>query len=448
MAIPANSNWEQFRDLVNLIDIHRIMSMIERLGSMSDSPGNGVTRLAYSPLYIEAKNLLADAMVDAGLDVAVSPIGNTFGRLTLKNRQQPVILVGSHIDLVVHAGQFDGIVGVVCALEVLRVLYKIRDKLVYPIEMVDFVMEESSRFGADYGFGSYVMAGGTVETKALLLQDSQEITLADAIQEVKQLTYYPKRTDNTQRSNLERALCYIEESRRPPKEIKAYVELHIEQGQELEELGIPIGVVTGAATPTRLQIELIGQQNHSGTTPMHKRKNALCAAAEVVLAVDELCNREAENETVGAITKLVVEPNVVNIVPGRTVLSLDLRGTSEESKQRVLKELYRVIDGNCSRRGIESNIRILVDETPIKFSQTIVSTIEAACKTLNIPSRRMPSHAGHDACHITKLVDEVGMIFVPSKDGISHSPSEWTGAEDIRQGTQVLLLTLLQLAME
>ena len=292
------------------------------------------------------------------------------------------------------------------------------------------------------------MASGAVETGTLLLQDSQGITLADAIQEIKQLTYYPERTDDALRSNLERALSCIEESRLRSEEIKAYVELHIEQGQELEELGIPIGVVTGAAAPTRLQIELIGQQNHSGTTPMRKRKNALCAAAEVVLTVDELCNREAENETVGAITRLVVEPNVVNIVPGRTVLSLDLRGTNEESKQRVLKELYRGIDDVCFRRGIKSNIHVLVDETPIKFSQTIVSTIEEACKTLAIPSRQMPSRAGHDACHMTKLVDEVGMIFVPSKDGISHNPSEWTDAEDIHRGAQVLLLTLLQLAME
>ena len=152
MTTSVNSSWKQYKDLARLIDIHRIMNMIERLGSMNDLPGNGVTRLAYSPLYIEAKNVLADAMVDAGLDVTVSPIGNTFGRLSVKSRQQPAILVGSHIDLVIHAGRFDGIVGVVCALEVLRVLYEIKDMLVYPIEMVDFVMEESSRFGADYGF--------------------------------------------------------------------------------------------------------------------------------------------------------------------------------------------------------------------------------------------------------------------------------------------------------
>lgn len=446
--MPTNSNWEQYKDLVSLIDIHRIISTIEQLGAITDTPGNGVTRLAYSPLYVEAKNVLADLMADAGLEVTVSPIGNTFGRLAPEDCQSPVILTGSHIDTVVYGGQFDGVVGVACAIEVLRALRQIKDELLYPLEVVDFAMEESARFGSVYGFGSYVMTGGVVDKKILLLQDSQGITLADAVQEVSMHAYRSSFTDDHHLTNVERALSYIEQSRRKPEEIKAYVELHVEQGQELEECGIPVGIVTGAATPTRFLIELIGQQNHSGTTPMHKRKNALCAAAEVVLAVDELCNQEAGNETVGAITRLVVEPNVVNVVPGRSVLSLDLRGTSRESKQRVAKALYQGIDSICSKRGIEANIQVLVDEPPIMFSPSVAKTIEVSCMKLGISSRRMPSRAGHDACHLTKLVEEVGMIFVPSKGGISHNPAEWTDGEDIYRGAQVLLYTLLQLAMK
>jgi hydantoinase/carbamoylase family amidase len=440
--------WTRYTDLVNMIDKDRLMSTIELFGSMSDTPGNGVTRLAYSPLYIKAKNVLADLMVDSGLEVTVSPIGNTFGRLAPDHCQNPSVLAGSHIDSVVHGGQFDGVVGIACALEVLCVLQQIRNHLIYPIEIVDFAMEESSRFGAPYGFGSYIMAGGDVDRKTLLLQDSERLTLADAIQGVKELSYHHGHIDDDHITCLEKAISYVERSRRPSREIKAYVELHVEQGQELEEYSVPIGVVTRAAAPTRLLIELIGQQNHSGTTPMHKRKNALCAAAEVVLAVDEFCQQAAENETVGAITKLIVEPNVVNVIPGRTLLTLDLRGTNQESKQQVVQSLRFEIDRICSKRGIHTDIQVLVDEKPIIFSEAIGNAIETSCLTLNIPSRRMPSRAGHDACHVANFVKEVGMIFVPSKDGISHSPLEWTNPEDIYRGAQVLLLTLLQLAIE
>ncbi len=235
MTASEHNTWVQYMDLVNLIDKDRIMSAIERFGSLSDLPGNGVTRLAYSPLYIEAKKILADMMVGAGLEVSVSPIGNTFGRLEPDHCQNPAVLTGSHIDSVVNGGRFDGVVGVVCALEVLRILQRIRDALTYPIEMVDFAMEESSRFGAPYGFGSYVMAGGIVDKKILLLQDSEGVMLADAIQAANELTYFPRNVDGNHTTNLDKALNAIEESRRQSQEIKAYVELHVEQGQELEE---------------------------------------------------------------------------------------------------------------------------------------------------------------------------------------------------------------------
>src|SRR5207248_3313990 len=152
-----HNTWARHTQLVSLIDKGRIMDTIERFGTMTASPGNGVTRLAYSPLDIEAKNILADMMVESGLEVRVSPIGNTFARLAPDHCDNPVVLTGSHIDSVVHGGRFDGVIGVVCALEVLRVLQQIRNDLTYPIEMVDFAMEESSRFGATYGFGSYGM---------------------------------------------------------------------------------------------------------------------------------------------------------------------------------------------------------------------------------------------------------------------------------------------------
>jgi hydantoinase/carbamoylase family amidase len=285
-----------------------------------------------------------------------------------------------------------------------------------------------------------------VDEKMLLLQDSEGITLLDAMQEIEKLSFYPKQTHDME--HKERVTWCIQNSRRYAEDIKAYVELHVEQGQDLEEYGIPVGVVTGAATPTRVLIDLLGQQNHSGTTPMHKRKNALCAASEVILAVDDLCHQEAENETVGAITKLIVEPNSVNVIPGRCTITLDLRSTSQESKQRVVKLLRQEIDTICIKRGVVAIVKVLVDETPIGFSQSIIGAVEKSCKILEIPYRLMPSRAGHDACHMTRLIKEVGMIFVPSKDGISHSPLEWTDAQDIHYGAKVLLCTLLQLAME
>src|SRR5258708_16869526 len=257
MTIAHTERWRQFVHLVDSIDLQHIMDTIDEFAGVSITAADteGVTRLAYSDLDIKARNRIITLMGDAGLNVRVAPIGNIFGKLTSRCPDKPVILVGSHSDSVVNGGRYDGVMGLICAIEATRVLHNIKDELTYPIEVVDFAMEESSRFGGDYGFGSHVMVGEVIQENRLLRTDKNGVTLAAALQNIKRLNNYP-RLDDSPSEILAAGFDLIARSQRSPEEIKVYLEMHIEQSVTLEEQGVPIGAVTGAATPTRWELIL------------------------------------------------------------------------------------------------------------------------------------------------------------------------------------------------
>ncbi len=437
----------KYTQLADLIDKERIANSLEHLANISDPAfgSTGVTRLAYSDTDIKGKNYIADLMTEAGLEVRVSPIGNTFGRLNGPKCDRSLVLTGSHTDSVINGGRFDGIVGVICAIEALRVLQQVKDDLIHPLEVIDFTMEESARFSLGL-FGGKVFMGEVRGENSLLLKDDKGISLAEALQNVETLKHFKKDTKSSFDAPMKRALRVVEESAADIKTIHAYVELHVEQAGFLEEAKIPIGIVSGAAMPTRWAIEIIGEQAHSGTTPMERRKGALVPASEFVLQVDKICKEEAAHGTVGAITKISVEPNAMNTVPGKCSMFLDLRSTNKESKDRVKNLLLKKLDEICTKYGVTLSRKVISEDDPKTFSPNIMAISQKACESLGVQCMVMPSRAGHDACTVSNHIKEVGMIFIPSKGGVSHHHEEWTDINDIVLGTKILLLTLLELA--
>jgi hydantoinase/carbamoylase family amidase len=431
--------------LIENIQLERIMDRLERLARIGGAE-HGITRLAFTEEDKQARTLVIEWMREAGLDVNVSAIGNIVGRLDGRRRDAPVVMAGSHIDTVVKAGKFDGTLGVVAAVEAAQLLHDSGILSHNPLEVVCFVMEESSRFKVGYAFGSKVMTGQPMSDEVLLARDRNGKTLAGAVYEMRSKEVGSTKEAKTQREVVETVKSYVAASKYPTHRIKAFVELHIEQGPLLYTTQKPIGAVTAIAAPTRLGVTFVGEQNHSGSTPMALRKDALVASAEAILAVEKIC-RSTEN-VVGTVGVMEVEPNVINAIPGKVHLAIDIRSVAAEAKKEIVISIHEEVRRIADNRSLSYSIDLIEDETPQLLSETIVTLIEESCLHLGIESYRQASGAGHDAAQMAKVVKDVGMIFVPSKNGISHDPREWTDPEDIRRGAQVLLLTLLQLIME
>jgi hydantoinase/carbamoylase family amidase len=434
----------KYEKLVRLVDKERISRALEELAKISDPAygATGVTRMTLTDHDLQGKDFVAQLMQEAELDIRVSEIGNTFGRLAGPRCDTKTVMTGSHTDSVVNGGHFDGIVGVVCGIEALRILNEVKDELLHPLEVIDFTGEESARFGLSV-FGSKVFMGELKE-ESLQLRDNDGISLAQALHRVQQMKHYA----GTKSRNWtdENAKAAVLNSRGESKDIRAYIELHVEQAGFLEENSKPIGIVSGAAMPTRWAIDIVGEQAHSGTTPMERRKNALVGASEFLLLVDKICKEESHHGTVGAVTKLTVEPNVMNTVPGHCSLFLDVRSTSKASKDRTTALLLTKLEEICKQHGLYYSYKVIGHDDPKTFSTDIMAISKKVCEALATSYMVLPSRAGHDACTMSNHIEEVGMIFVPSKGGVSHHHDEWSDIDDIVLGTKVLLLTLYELA--
>jgi hydantoinase/carbamoylase family amidase len=441
----------QIPALTNRIRLERVMERLEQLAQIGSparcaeqagKPACGVTRLAFTEQDRLARRLVARWMDEAGLDVRISPIGNISGALERRDAETPVVMTGSHIDTVANGGKFDGALGVVAAIEVAHVFNEAGLVLSHPLEVVCFVMEESSRFKC-YGFGSKIMAGLPIEPAALLAQDGEGQTLAEAICCMRSQEDGWPGDDLESGDPVEMVMACIHESRYPTGQISAFVELHVEQGSVLHALGRPIGAVTAIAAPTRLGVTLVGTQSHSGTTPMNRRRDPVVASAEVVLAVERVC--KSLEGVVGTVGVIGVDPNLINVIPGQVRIGVDVRSGSLEVKSAAVNAIREEIKRIASRRKISTTIDVMADDVPQPLSEKIIGLIEEQCAVLGIESHRMASKAGHDAAQVARVAEDTGMIFVPSRDGVSHSPQEWTDEQDVLRGAQVLMLTLLRL---
>ena len=298
-----------------------------------------------------------------------------------------------------------------------------------PVEVVCFVGEESSRFGYST-LGSSLVAGEVHAKDLAHAADAQGNKLENILTSL-----------GINRNNLR-------SMRRDPSTIKAYLELHIEQGPILETRKKPIGIVTSIAAPTRFRVVLTGQADHSGTTPMEMRKDALVAASECVVALEKICRRYARIEkgrVVGTVGAIKIEPGVINAIPGKTDFSVDIRSIAKQTKRYVVRLVQARIREIAGRRNIHVEILPLRDEDPVPLDKGIIRLLTECCATRDIPHEIMPSGAGHDAMQMAKITP-AGMLFIPSRRGISHSPLEWSEPEDICLGAQLLLDAVIRVA--
>jgi len=405
----------------------RLAENFDHLSTIGVQEGGGITRLAFSDADWEARKYIMQLMEHIGLVVRVDAIGNIIGRLEGLNPEASVVMLGSHIDSVPNGGNFDGVVGVLGAIEVVQCLVESGEKSYHPIEVIVFMAEESSRFGVAT-LGSKAFCGKLSFDQLEQYTDKQGLSLAQAM----------GRKDLVP-ENISQA--------RYAGKIKAFMEMHIEQGKVLETMGKQIGVVTGIAAPTRLRIVITGQADHSGATPMNMRHDALTAAAEVILQVEELSRKAAHYGVVGTTGVITAEPGAMNVIPGRVELGIDIRSISRESKQQVVNELRKTLEDIASRRDIGVEVVTLSDESPVQISKAMVEFLNNVCKQHPYQSMLMPSGAGHDAMHLAPIAP-TGIVFIPCRGGISHNPAEWASMDDIVAGTEILLTAIRKMAQQ
>lgn len=410
--------------LANKINQQRLWHHLMELAEIGSSPDNAecITRLSLSEPELKARAYIISLMEEIGLDVRVDTIGNIIGKLTGEDQTAPSVLVGSHIDTVYHGGRFDGSLGVIGAIEAVRTIIESGVTLTHSIEVVSFTDEEGSRFGTGY-IGSKAMAGHLKE-EIFNYKDENGISYREAFIKA-----------NLDPDNYKQAI-------RNPMEIKAYLEMHIEQAKVLEENDLPVGIVTDIQGPVWLDITLNGDADHAGATPMHMRKDASIAMAEIVIAIEKIAT---SFNGVGTVGIMKVEPGGVNIIPGKASFSVDLRHADKAVRQKMVDSVYQAIELSCDKRGIGSLVEVKKAVDPASCSNEIVNILEETCEDLNIDTMRLNCGAGHDSLIMSKIT-KMGMIFVRSKDGISHNPKEWSSSDDCAAGTEVVYHSLLNLA--
>ena len=410
---------------INRDRLLRDLNAVSRIGL---GEGGSVTRLVFSVHELRSRQLLVHLMNQAGLDVRVDAAGNIFGRLAA-GRDGPAVLAGSHLDSVVQGGRYDGPVGVIGALEAVRTIKESGVPVPVPFESVCFVGEESSRFGFAT-LGSSLVAGDVTMDDFAHAVDAGGTRLEDVLSSL-----------GIYRDNLASL-------RRDPKTVKAYLELHIEQGPVLESKKKKIGVVTAIAAPSRFRVVFKGQADHSGTTPMEMRKDALVAAGHLITYIDEVCREHAATDkgrVVGTVGAVKVEPGVINAIPGRAELQVDVRSITSASKRKVASLIKKRARQIARERGVKAEVVTIRDEEPVPMHPGVIALIRSLCEERGVPFEVMPSGAGHDAMQMARIAP-TGMIFIPSTNGVSHNPTEWTDPEEICLGTQLLVEALLRAA--
>lgn len=393
----------------------RIGADIDALAAITE-PGRPWTRRAFTPMYLEGRKWLEKAMQDAGAVTQIDAAGNLIGTIPGKRPEFGSIMVGSHSDTVPDGGRYDGIAGVAVALEIARALRDTGIVLDHTLEIVDFLAEEVSMFGVSC-IGSRGIAG--TRPAEWLSRQSDGLTLEQAITQVGGVAHRPAQRDN----------------------IKAFLELHIEQGPVLQNEQLDIGVVTAIAGITRIEIVVEGRADHAGTTPMDSRKDALTTAAWIALGVEELGKALASGTEHFAATvgEFEMTPNAANVVPARVRMLIDARAELRDDMDRFLEELANGIAAISEKTGVTvAEPRVVSDNQPTPCDAGLLDILDAACDTAGVRHRRMASGAGHDTAWMARIT-KAAMIFVPCVDGRSHSPDELASIDDIALGAAVLL---------
>jgi beta-ureidopropionase / N-carbamoyl-L-amino-acid hydrolase len=396
----------------------RLNHSLDKLAEIGQLSGGGIGRIAFSKEDLIARTLVQSWMEAAGMTVRNDAAGNMIGRYAGLDPEAPALATGSHIDTVPIGGRYDGCLGVLAGIEIVRVLQEHQQRLHHSLEVIVFTDEERSVIGCK------AMAG-----------------------EIKEPLDYYARLDGT---SIETCLSRIggnwadlPSAKRDRTQMAAFIELHVEQGGVLEHHGVAIGVVDGIVGQYRFAVEVVGRMNHAGTTPMHLRKDALVAAAQMVLAVQQIALNNPGDQ-VATVGYLSVEPNATNTVPGKVDFRIDLRDLSESNLEQLFSQIQGRFDEIATATGTEFTLRETLHIRPTLAAERVKATIAQVAQSLGLPVMHLPSRAGHDAQEIGRFTD-MGMIFVPSQGGVSHSALEYTSPEQCTQGANVLLGTFLEL---
>lgn len=391
-----------------------------------NSGERGITRIAYTNEEQACTHALIRMCKEAKMTVRLDSAGNLIARREGKRNKLPPVVIGSHIDSVYQGGQYDGVVGVTAALEIVKRLNEKGIVTEHPIEMISFACEESSRFGVST-IGSKAMAGRIDREKYRQLTDRDGISMEQAF------------------SYCALDFNEINQASRETEQFKAFFELHIEQGPVLETEKKKVGIVTGIAAPSRFIVKIFGRASHSGTTPMNMRKDALLGAAEIALELEKAANLEMAHGTVATVGVLEIPASSMNVVPGEVEMKIDIRSCSVESRQRVLDHFYQTLTSLEQNRALQINCNEISMEEPVLLSSDLSHLLSNICEEKKIAYKFMQSGAGHDAMNMTGF-GPTGLIFIPSKDGLSHHPNEHTEIDDILTGIDLLEAAVQQVA--
>jgi N-carbamoyl-L-amino-acid hydrolase len=396
-------------------------------GAVDAEEGRGRTVLPATEADRQARDYFVGRLEDAGLDVRVDAVGNVAGRWTPESADPDAapVAAGSHLDSVPEGGIFDGPLGVYSALEAVRAMQDAGAEPARPVEVVNFTEEEGTRFSEGL-LGSSVAAGERSVADALALADDDGVTLGDALDGV----------------------GYRGEGRLDAGEWDAWLELHVEQDTRLEDAGVPVGVVTTITGITRCDVAVRGEADHAGATPMQDRMDALAAAAEFVLDVERAAwdTVAAESETaVGTVGTLDVSPNAVNVVPGAVEMGVDVRDIEAASMDDICRRAERSLARLERERGVETEFDRSFDLAPTSMDDRVRRAAHDTGAAAGVETTDLHSGAAHDTMHVAGVTD-AGMLFAPSRDGVSHSPREWTDWADCAAATRVLAGALADLA--
>jgi len=407
------------------IDRERLLSEIEALAALSDGEAPAVTRIVFTPTDLKARAWMKARCQDAGLVVRQDAIGNGFARWTGSDPSAPVVGTGSHIDAIPNAGKYDGVVGVLGGLEAIRALQQAGFRPKHSIELLVFTSEEPTRFGIGC-LGSRLLSGTLTADAATSLRDDS----GASVEEVRR------------QAGLAGDLREVQ---LPRGYYKAFVELHIEQGPVLEREGVPLGVVEKIAAPASLRVIVEGAGGHAGAVLMPDRRDALCAAAELILAIESVGQSSGAVDTVATVGICEVFPGAINSIPARVRLGVDIRDTSLARRDGVM----RTVDEACRRiagqRRVCIHTELLNADAPADCGPAIIRALSDACKKHQFSFLPMTSRAYHDSLFIARIAP-VAMLFIPCRNGYSHRPDEYASPEDIARGTLVLAETLATLA--
>jgi len=402
------------------INSARLNQTLEELGRIGDTP-QGMQRLAFTPADVAGREYTLALMQRAGMETRIDPGGNIVARRAGSDSNLPAIALGSHTDTVPNGGKYDGALGVLGAIEVVQALADQKINLRHPVEVLVFTNEEGTRFHR-WLFGSRAMAG-LLEADDLTAVDDEAVPMSARLADIG--------------GNMGR----VQQAGRNIGELAAYFELHIEQGPTLYQAGTPIGVVTGITARWVYAVEITGITNHAGTTPMSARHDALVSASRLVLGVQNLV-AELEICRVGTVGNIQSYTNAANVIPGRISLSVEFRDVDMGSLSAAEAEFRRLAAEIALADGVRIDIQRLENTQSVPIKSQMQELVAAAATRTGLAHQRLPSGAGHDAQALAAITD-TAMIFVPSVNGVSHAPEEFSRPEDCANGAQVLLDLLL-----